>query len=389
MSEKYNVIVIDSEELGSLSQKLLVILEDINCRSKFVESISPISHNDPTTGPDCLLAYNNELSTLPQYLGRPTSETDELDPGAIILLADRPSKNYIANAIRLGVADVIDINRTAETGFKRSIRNVCQKRQLWKGVKKRQQMIQQAHEELKEKNTELLNFYHNVSHELKTPLTSCLEHISIVDEGMAGGLNEKQTEYLEVAIGSCQQMAECINDLLDTNSLNSGTLTVELKETVISELLEEIHQSFLPICSKADIDLRISIDPGLPAVMVDSTRIRQVVGNLIANAIKHTAPKGSIILEVSRHRVDPGAVTVSVSDFGRGIPEGALQKIFNPFYQVNPESSDLETASLGLGLSICKHILELHGSQIEVQSQIGEGSKFMFDLVSSNIVRTH
>lgn len=364
-------------------------LAKIDCDIEFRSKVTLTHSDEPKQSPDCVIAYNNDLSAISEYVSKVPPDIESRDPGVIILVAHKPTQNYIANAIRLGIADVIDIDHTTGTGLRRSILNVCQKRRLWKNIVCRQSSLQQAHKELKVKNDELMRFYHNVSHELKTPLTSCLEHISIVREGLAGQINKQQSHFLDVAISSCNQMASCINDLLDTNGLDSGTLSVELEETKICELLSEIHRSFIPVCSKVDIDLRINVEPNLPMVIMDSERIRQVVSNLIGNAMKHTEPDGHITLHACQDVQHENFVTVSVQDTGKGIPSEELEKIFSPLYQINPDSNDLATAGLGLGLSICKHILELHGSQINVNSQIGAGSTFLFNLNSQPPSHVH
>jgi len=377
MSEKYNIAVIDSDDASQLNGAFTKILHSGEWRMTHVVESNLGALNELSEDPDCIIAYNNDLSGISKYLSHTSFRSDSSDPGLIILLADQPSQNYIANAIRLGIADVINIQQTSELGFRRSIINVCQKRRLWRNIQSRQRSLKEAHRELQEKNQELMRFYHNVSHELKTPLTSCLEHVSIVHEGIAGTLNEKQSRFLEIAMDSCNQMANCINDLLDTNSLDSGTLTVELQENRIGSLLEEIHKSFSPVCEKAEIDLQVSIEPDLPMVVMDSERIRQVVSNLIGNAMKHTAPDGRITLDAKKQS---NRIAVSVKDTGKGIPDEELERIFSPLYQIDPVPENLSTSGLGLGLSICKHILELHGTRINVSSELGIGSTFLFEL---------
>ncbi len=389
MIAKYKISVIDTPELSRSNVVFTEVLRDIDCEIEFINKLLSQCQDDPQYSPDCIIAYNNDLSAISDYVDTAPTDVESRDPGVIILLANQPTQNYITNAIRLGIADVIDVDRTSETGFRRSILNVCQKRRLWKNIICRQNSLEYAHKELKEKNDELMRFYHNVSHELKTPLTSCVEHISIVREGIAGPLNPQQSHFLDVAISSCNQMANCINDLLDTNGLDSGTLSVKLEEREIYTLLKEIHRSFTPVCNKVDIDLKVAIEPDLPNVVMDTERIRQVVSNLIGNAMKHTDPDGCITLHAGQSAKNTNSVTVSVEDTGKGIPSDQLEKIFSPLYQIDPDSEDLATAGLGLGLSICKHILELHGSQIRVSSEVGAGSTFLFNLSSQTTTQLH
>lgn len=380
MEANYNVTVLNSKEFMRQNIAFMQVLRSGDWSLSFDTNSNPIDRSDSRTSPDCVIAYNNDLSEISRYVDYAPTSNEGSDPGLVILVANQPTQNYIANAIRLGIADVIDIDLTTERGLKRSILNVCQKRRLWKNIVNRRTSLENAHKELQEKNEELMRFYHNVSHELKTPLTSCLEHISIVHDGIAGELNEKQSRFLEIAMSSCDQMANCINDLLDTNSLDSGTLTVELKERDISTLLEEVHRSFTPVCEKVDIDLQVNIEPNLPTVVMDVERIRQVVSNLIGNAMKHTEPDGRITLDAKQDGQQEDRVTVSVKDTGKGIPSEELDRIFHPLYQIDPSPDDLSTSGLGLGLSICKHILELHGSRINVSSELGAGSTFLFEL---------
>jgi signal transduction histidine kinase len=223
------------------------------------------------------------------------------------------------------------------------------------------------------------NFYHTLSHELKTPLTSAREFISIVRDGLAGSLNAMQAEYLGIALESCNQLRVCINDLLDATRLETGKLSIDLKPVSLGSLTQRVVTALTPAARNKQIDLQWEVEAGLPEVHLDERRIAQVLTNLLNNALKFTGASGKIKVSVSRSTEQQGALQVSVSDTGRGIPEEQKDQVFDRLYQI--KSGDATTEhGVGLGLYICRELVHLHGGNIRVESQFGVGSTFTFTL---------
>jgi signal transduction histidine kinase/CheY-like chemotaxis protein len=254
--------------------------------------------------------------------------------------------------------------------------------------KHKEQQLRLASEELKrtnrslvDRNIEIQNFYHTLSHELKTPLTSAREFVSIVMDGLAGPLNETQLTYLGIAKQSCDQLRVYINDLLDVTRLETGKMSVTFKPALLGDLVQRLTAMMRPAAAGKQIDLRCELQPELPVVDIDESRILQVLTNLLNNALKFTPEGGEIVLRVGKAAAHPGCLQVSVSDTGCGIPRDQLELIFERLYQVRSDSLHRgQSAGLGLGLYICRELVHLHGGQIKVESELGQGSTFTFIL---------
>src|SRR5437667_861196 len=159
--------------------------------------------------------------------------------------------------------------------------------------------LEQTNKDLRHRNEEIQNFYHTLSHELKTPLTSAREFISIVLDGLAGPLNQTQSDYLGIAKESCDQLRACVNDLLDATRLETGKLTLELKPASLANLVQRAVATMAPMVTVKGIALREEIQPDLPDAPLDEHRMTQVITNLLNNAIKYTQPGGNIVVKVA------------------------------------------------------------------------------------------
>ena len=242
-----------------------------------------------------------------------------------------------------------------------------------------QGQVERTNADLRRKNDEIQNFYHTLSHELKTPLTSAREFVSIVVDGLAGALNETQREYLRIALESCNQLRVCINDLLDATRLETGKLNIELKSTALGELAQRVVTTLHPAAAGKCIRLACDVERGLPLVELDESRITQVIINLVNNALKFTEEGGEITVSVGASAAKEDFMEVSVRDTGRGIPEQQIERIFDRLFQVKSGDASTEQG-VGLGLFICRELVRLHGGDIRVESKVGAGSTFTFDL---------
>ncbi|HEY7860108.1 MAG TPA: ATP-binding protein, partial [Gemmatimonadaceae bacterium] len=246
-------------------------------------------------------------------------------------------------------------------------------------------LVEQAHRleelnrQLESKTREIAAFYHTLSHELKTPLTSAREFISIVHDGLAGTLTKEQREYLMLAKQGCDQMTKYINDLLDSSRLETGKLDVLLEPVDVAPTLEMSAAQFQPSMSERKIRLRVHIAPDLPPVMMDGKRVHQVLANLLSNARKFT-PAGGDVVVAARLTGGDDRVEVSVSNTGPNIGPEHLQRIFDRLYQVRRSDSTVE-GGLGLGLYICRHVIEAHGGEIRAENLDGTGVRFTFTLL--------
>ncbi len=218
------------------------------------------------------------------------------------------------------------------------------------------------------------DFVANVSHELKTPLTSIK---GFVETLLEGALDDKENSrnFLKIVQDHTERLDTLVNDLLVLSNLESKEISLKKENVSLRQELEKVILGFKSQINRKNIEIKNDLPPGL-MIMADKNRIEQVFTNLIDNAIKFNKEKGSIRIY---DQDAPGKIKIIIEDSGIGIPEKDVPRIFERFYRVNKARSH-ELGGTGLGLSIVKHIVELHGGTIGVESMEGLGSKFCFTL---------
>lgn len=240
-----------------------------------------------------------------------------------------------------------------------------------------QRELEASNATLSRRNIELQNFYHTVSHELKTPLTSAREFTSILLDGITGPITDDQEQYLQFVLESCDRIQFCITDMLEAALLDKGKLDVFWVDTPIATLVANVVGSMAPAMQAKGIDFRCEIDPALVSVLLASARINQVCMSLLNNALKFTPAGGVVTLRVGNDPDQPELLRFSVSDTGCGIAPEHLDRIFDKLYQVR--ETEVSTAGgLGLGLYIANGIVRLHGGRMWVESTPGHASTFHF-----------
>jgi PAS domain S-box-containing protein len=278
---------------------------------------------------------------------------------------------FISNVYQVNHHSVIQCN----------IRDITERKHNEQQLRLAGAEVQRVNASLVQRNTEIQNFYHTLSHELKTPLTSAREFISIVMDGLAGPLTETQLEYLGIAKESCDQLRLYINDLLDVTRLETGKMSIEFQSSSLAALVERVAKVLAPAAAGKGISLNCDCQPNLPEVPLDCPRIQQVMTNLVTNAIKFTPAGGEIHISVSAPAATPDYLHVAVRDTGRGIPEDQIDLIFNRLHQAHRNDAMAESRSgLGLGLYICQELVQLHGGRIWADSELGQGSTFSFTI---------
>jgi len=228
--------------------------------------------------------------------------------------------------------------------------------------------------EIRKLETMRSDFVANVSHELKTPLTSIKGFVETLLEGALDD-KENNSKFLNIIHDHAGRLNNLVDDLLSLSHLESKEIVLNKKSLNLREQLEDVVSSFRSQLEKMDIKIKNDLPAGI-IVSVDKNRIKQVFTNLIDNAIKFNREKGSIHTHVQKVG---GKIKVFVEDSGIGIPEKDIPRIFERFYRVDKARSR-ELGGTGLGLSIVKHIIELHGGSVGVESIEGLGSKFWFIL---------
>ena len=233
---------------------------------------------------------------------------------------------------------------------------------------------------------ELLRFLGIVTHDLKAPLSAVQSYLQLMAGGFAGEMPEKQKHMLNRSSQRITELLNLISDLLDISRIEGGQVVHEMEEVPLSQVVEDSVENVSSQAKEKKIRLKAEVPKTLPKVRASSARLKQVITNLLVNAIKFTPEKGEIKLRVTERGNE---VQVEVLDTGDGITAEEAPHIFDDFYR----SSDLEKAGTGLGLSIAKRIVEAHGGKIWVESPNPEdksarGSKFTFTLRKSSTINT-
>ncbi len=241
---------------------------------------------------------------------------------------------------------------------------------LWKYIDA--QRLEAEHEHLKEINRIKSQFVSHVSHELKTPLTSIRGLVDNMTSGFAGEIGVKQRDYLSRIRANADRLTRMISDLLDVSRIESGALQLYRTQVNLCSLIQDCLAQFQIQAGARGISLEIACADRTTSVWLDHDRLTQIVINLVDNAIKHTPAGGSITVMVGRE--DPGRVFVTVTDTGEGIPPEYLDTLFEPFSRASRRKG--YEKGLGLGLSIVKYLIDLHGGTISVASEVGKGTAF-------------
>lgn len=221
------------------------------------------------------------------------------------------------------------------------------------------------------------DFVANVSHELKTPLTSVRGFAQAILEDTAD-TPESRKQAAQIIYDEAGRMHRLALDLLDLARLEGGIADLKMAPVDVNELLKSIVEKFTPEAKKAGIHLRMDITENLPRLTGDGDRLAQVITNLMDNALKFTPANGQVVVSAANAGMN---VKISITDSGPGIPKEALDRIFDRFYQVDASRSRAGgKTSAGLGLAIVQEIVQAHGGRIDVRSQVGHGTTFAIHL---------
>ncbi len=232
-------------------------------------------------------------------------------------------------------------------------------------------------DELKALDRAKSEFVSIASHELRTPLTSIKGSLGLLSSGIAGELNEEAQGLIRIAENETDRLVRLINNLLDLAKMESGTFKLQKEWVSVQELTESCAESLIGLAQTAGVQLEIHRPPSNLEAMLDRDRIQQVVTNLMSNAIKYS-PKGSAV-SIAYHVTAEKYLEIDIIDKGPGIQAHDQQLIFEKFRQATQPESKLVKGT-GLGLAITKALVEEHGGQVSVRSEMGKGSTFFFTL---------
>ena len=236
--------------------------------------------------------------------------------------------------------------------------------------------IEEKGRELEIANKHKSQFLANMSHELRTPLNAILGYTELIQDNIYGEVPDKIQEVLERLEQNGRHLLGLINAVLDLSKIEAGRLTLSINEYAIGEVIQTVFTSVEALAADKNLSLNVKVPPDLSVAKGDEQRIAQVLLNLLGNAIKFT-DEGEVRVDVTEDSDE--TFLVSVTDTGPGLSEADQKIIFDEFQQAD-DSNTREKSGSGLGLSIAKKIVEMHGGRIWVESDIGKGSTFRFTL---------
>ncbi len=238
--------------------------------------------------------------------------------------------------------------------------------------KKAEEVIAKKNKELKKLDLLKTNFINITSHEIRTPMTAIKGHIEMMANGLFGEVTLEQKKSLEVVLRNTNRLDALIDDVLDTSRLESGTMKFVTEKISVETMVNEAVETMQKQADTQQIEIRKLVGEGIDDLVVDRLRIAQVFVNLLSNAIKFSDRNG--VVEFSAINQDDG-VLFEVRDYGRGIPEDQLEKVFDLFHQVDC-GMDRSVGGTGLGLTISQGIVMGHGGRIWVENNVGCGCVF-------------
>lgn len=266
------------------------------------------------------------------------------------------------------------------SGYLSVIRDITQRRQvedLKKSVDENTNLLKEAAELDKIKT----DFFTDISHEFRTPISVMLCTLQVIEAGVRGNIdilndNEKMTKYVSIMKQNLKKLLKRVNNLLDISKIDSGNLDLKLQNCNIAKMVEEVCLSVYEYTKNKDLCLMFDSEVDTKVTACDVEKIERVILNLLSNAIKFTNRGGRIEINVYEKGKN---IVISVKDTGIGIPEDKLELIFERFKQVD-NSLVRDCESTGIGLSLVKSLVELHGGSVYVESEIGVGSTFYVEL---------
>jgi signal transduction histidine kinase len=260
--------------------------------------------------------------------------------------------------------EVVDVLKTFATQSALAIQNA----RLFREIADKSRQLEVASQHKSE-------FLANMSHELRTPLNAIIGFSEVLAQGMFGAINEKQTEYLHDILESGRHLLSLINDILDLSKIEAGRMELEPADFDLPSAIENALVLVRERASRRGIRLGSTIDKRLGMISGDERKVKQVLLNLLSNALKFTPEGGQIDVAARLH---DAVAEVSVADTGIGIAPTDQATVFEEFRQVG--TADKKAEGTGLGLTLSRKFIELHGGKIWVQSEVGRGSTFTFTL---------
>lgn len=371
IESSYNTLMeVQKETLDNLSEGIVVFSRDgsLKLYNPAYTKMWPDEEKMLTQNPK-----NYELIELSKHL---FNYGDDWESFKTMIMQRPNTKKPIVKRIERTDGKVIDktVVPLADGNYLISFHDLTSDIQVQRSLHERNEIL----EEVDRLKTEFLA---SVSYELRTPLTSIMGFSEMLESGYKGNLSKGQQEYLSGIIDSSSELMTLINDILDLASMEAGYMRLEVKEFDIYAMVHSFVKLISLRCNAANISISLDCSEKIGMLLGDEKRLKQALYNLVGNSIKFTNKGGKITIHVEQGKKDD--IIFTVEDNGVGIEEENKNKIFDRFFKSNSAIKSKKSGA-GLGLSVVKSIIELHGGKVAVESEKNKGTKIIFTLKRHN-----
>ncbi|MCB0011871.1 MAG: response regulator [Anaerolineales bacterium] len=299
----------------------------------------------------------------------------------VIVLSHNDDEHVAMQTVQLGAQDYLEKGEIKRKSLTRSIRYALERHQAETALRlandelaRRQHEIEAANEQLRKLIRVKDEFLAKMSHELRTPLSAMLITTELLQMQVDDLLNEKQRGYLNTIYANGQHLLDLINDILDMTRLQARQIKPEVQKASIKEICESALSVVRPLSQAKKQTLTFELQPGLPSLVTDFRRLKQILINLLTNAIKFTPRDGQVGLIARQHETEE-TLQLIVWDKGIGMDPADVQRMFEPFVQLD-NSPSRQYEGTGLGLTLVRQLCELLNGEIDVTTALGCGSTF-------------
>ncbi|MAE66125.1 MAG: hypothetical protein CMJ18_17780 [Phycisphaeraceae bacterium] len=313
----------------------------------------------------------------------------------IILVTALGEDRHVIDGLNAGATDYV-AKPFAGQVVRARVRAALRSKLAQDTLQQRNDEIAQLNEVIEQKNRKLTvltetahRFVDNVAHEFRTPLSVIKEFASIIEEGLSGPVTEQQREHLKFIEGAARELAQMVDDFLDSSKLKARTLRVDRRNHAVASLIEGVLPMLESRAASRRIGINVQVSSDMPPVFADRDKVARVILNLVVNAIKFSPEQSTVTIRASTRSADD--VEIQVIDSGPGMPPEETSRIFERFRQVGEVSRD-GVKGFGLGLNIARELVWLNLGTLGVRSDVGSGSVFYFTLPALNpdhIVRAY
>ena len=379
---------IEAEQM-QLSQRLRD--HQFYTRSLFECNIDAIMTTDPS---GIITDVNKQMELLTdctrdELIGAPFknyfTDPERAETSIKLVLSEKKATNYELTArARNGKETEVSFNATTFYDRDRKLqgvfaaaRDITERKRLDQVLLEKNIELENAKSVAEKTNLAKSDFLANMSHELRTPLNSVIGFSEVLQDQIFGPVNEKQRDYVNNILTSGRHLLSLINDILDLSKVESGKMELELSTFSLRETMSASIMMLMEKALKNGIELTLKLSPEADvSIEADQRKLKQILFNLLSNAVKFTPAAGTVDVSAIRNR---DFIEITVADSGIGIKEEDIGKLFHPFTQLESAYTK-EYEGTGLGLALNRHLVELHGGRVWVESQFGAGSRFSFTI---------